>query len=86
VADAISNKTLMEYGFQVAKGEFATSKQGSRTPFLPVPGSSAGSSFIDPSQLKAELSEVMMALAEETAHEDLLAVLFTLTTTPSPPP
>ena len=85
MVDATSNKTLMECGFQVAKKELG-SEQGPRTPFLRVPGSSAGSSFIDPSQLKAELSEVTMALAEETAHEDLLAVLFTLTATPSPPP
>ena len=85
MADAISNKTLMECGFQVAKKELG-SEQGPRTPFLHVPGSSASSSFIDPSQLKAELSKVTMALAAETAHEDLLAVLFTLTTTPSPPP
>ena len=85
MADAISNKTLMECGFQVAKKELG-SEQGPRTPFLPVLGSSAGSSFIDPSQLKAELNEVTRALAEETAQENMLAVLFTLTTTPSPPP
>jgi len=35
VADAISNKTLMEYGFQVAKKELG-SEQGPRSPFLPV--------------------------------------------------
>jgi len=86
VTDAISSKTLMGCGFQVAKGEPATSEQGSRTPFLPVPSSSTGSSSLDQSQLKAELSEVKPALAKEKAHEDLLAVLFTLTATLSPPP
>ena len=75
----------MECGFQVAKKELG-SEQGPRTQFLPVPGSSAGSSSLDQSQLKAELSEVTMALAEEIAHEDLLAVLSTLTATLSPPP
>ena len=67
MTDAISSKTLMGCGFQVAKGEPATSEQGSRTPFLPVPGSSAGSSSLDQSQLKAELNEVKLALAEEKA-------------------
>jgi len=76
----------MVCGFQVAKGEPATSKQGSRKPFLPVTGSSAGSSSLDQSQLKAELSDVKMALADEKAHEDLLVVLFNLTATLSPPP
>ena len=85
MTDAISSETLMGYGFQVAKGEPATSEQGSRTPFLPIPGSSAGSSSRNQSQLKAELSEVNLALAEQKAHEDLLVVLFTLTATLSPP-
>jgi len=85
VAHAISNKTLMECGFQVAKKE-PTSEQGSKTPFLPVLGSSAGSSSLDQSQLKVELSDVKMTLAEEKAQEDLLAVLSTLTATLSPPP
>jgi len=75
----------MECGFQVAKKELG-SEQEPRTPSLLVPGSSAGSSSLNQSQLKAELSEVTTALAEEKAHEDLLAVLFTLTATPSPPP
>ena len=86
MTNEINSNTLMGCGFQVAKGEPATSEQGPRTSFLSVPGSSAGSSSLDQSQLKAELSEVTTVLAEEKAHEDFLAVLFTLTTTPSPPP
>ena len=84
--DAISSKTLMGCRFQVAKGELATSEQGSRIPFLPIPGSSADSSSLDQSQLQVELSEAKPALAEEKSHKDLLAVLFTLTATLSPPP
>ena len=48
MADAISNKTLKECGFQVAKKE-PGSDQGPRTPFLSVLGSSAGSSSLDQS-------------------------------------
>jgi len=41
VSNAISSNTLMGYEFQ-DKGELATLEQGSRTPFSPVPDSSAG--------------------------------------------
>jgi len=89
VTDAIGSNTLMRCGFEVAKGEPATSEQGPRTPFSLVPGSSAGGSSLDSalqdqSQLKAELSEVKTTLAEEIAlpathHKDFLAVLSALT-------
>ena len=59
---------------------------GDKNTLSPCSGSYAGSSSLDQSQLKAELSEVKTALAEEKAHKDLLAVLFTLTATLSPPP
>ena len=53
---------------------------------FPCSGSYAGSPSLDQSQLKAELSKVKKALAEEKANENLLAIVFTLNTTLSPPP
>ena len=47
VTNEIGSSTLMGCGFKVAKGEPATSEQGSRTPFSPVPDSSAGGSSLD---------------------------------------
>jgi len=86
----------MGCGFKVAKGELATSEQGPRTPFSLIPGSSTGGSSLDvvlqdQSQLKGELSTVKTTLAEDKAlyakrHEDLLAILYALTATLSPPP
>jgi len=84
VIDEISSKTLMGCGFKLPR-ERLVQNRGQEHSF-PCSGSYAGSSFIASSQLKAELSEVKKALAEEKAHEDLLAVFFTLTATLSPPP
>jgi len=66
--DDIGSSTLMGCGFILVEGP--TSKQGARTPFPPVPGSSSSGPFIeallqDQSRLKTELTEVKGALAEE---------------------
>ena len=81
--DAISNTTLMGCGFKLPR-ERLVQNRGQEHSF-PCSGSYADSSSLDQSQLKAEPSEVKKALAEEKAHEDLLAVFFTLTATLSPP-
>ena len=86
MTNKIGSNTLMGYGFQVAKGELATSEQGPRTPYPPVLGSSAGSSSLD-----AILSEVQTMLAAEKAlnakrHEDLLYALPANLTRPPPSP
>ena len=75
------------------RGQFLN--KGARTPFPPVPGSSFSGPFVetllqDQSRLKTELTEVKGALAEEMAlnakrHEDLLAILSTLSAKLSPP-
>ena len=96
VTDEIGSNTLMGCGFKVAKGEPATSEQGPRTPFPPVPGLFVGSSSLDvvlhnQSQLTAELREVMTTLSVEKAlnakrHKDLLSVLPANLTYPPPSP
>jgi len=96
VTDEIGSSTLLRCGFKLAKREPATSEQGIRITFSPVPGSSTGGSsheavLQDQSQLKAELSEVKATLPEENAvnatrDEDLLAALSALTVKLSPPP
>ena len=72
-------------------------KQGPRTPFPPVPGSSSSSEpfvdhlLLDQTQLKTELAEVKDALAEKKVlnakrHEDLMSILVTLSAKFSSPP
>ena len=86
VTDEIGSNTLMGCGVKVTKGEPATSEQGPRTPFPPIPGLSTDSSSLD-----AILSEVRTTLAAEKAlnakcHEDLLSALPANLTRPPPSP
>jgi len=94
--DEIWSSTLMGCGFKLVRGDQAVSKQGPRTPFPPVPGSSSSESsvdalLLDQSQLKTELAEVRAVLAEEKAlnakrHEALMSILPVLTAKFSSPP
>ena len=82
--------------FSLVKGTQTATEQGPRTTFPLVPGTSSSEPSVDAllqdqSRLKTELTEVKEALAEEKAqnakrHEDLLALLFTLSAKLSPPP
>jgi len=83
----------MGYGYTLVEGP--STKQGVRTPFAPVSGSSSARPSVesilhDQAKLKSELSEVKDALAEEKAlnakrHEDLLALLSALSAKLTPP-
>ena len=87
--DKIRSSTLMACGFTLVEGP--ASKQGIRTPFSLVLGSSSSGPSVeallqDQSQLKTELTEVKGALVEEKAlnakcHENLLALLSALSAT-----
>ena len=82
--------------FKLVGGKQADSKQGPRTPFPPVPGSSSSEPsvdalLLDQNRLKTELTKVRAALAEERAlkakrHEALMSILSVLTAKFSSPP
>jgi len=94
--DEIGSSTLMGCVFKLVRGDQAASKQGPRTPFPPIPGSSSSEPsvdalLLDQSRLKTELAELKAALAEEKAlnakrHEDLMSILSTLSAKFSSPP
>ena len=45
--DEIGSSTLMGYGFKLVRGDQEISKQGPRTPFPPIPGSSSSKPSVD---------------------------------------
>jgi len=83
----------MGCGYTLVEGP--STKQGVRTPFTPVSGSTSArpsieSVFHDQAKLKSKLTEVKDALAEEKAlnakrHEDLLTLLSALSAKFTPP-
>ena len=89
--DEIGSNTLMGCGYTLVEG--SASEQGTKTPRPPAPGSSSlklEAALEENSQLRAELTAVKTALDEEKAlnakrHEDLLALLSSLTAKLSPP-
>ena len=91
--DDIGSSTLMGCGFTLVEGP--ASKQGARTPFAPISGSSSAQPSVesvlsDQAKLKSELTEVKDALVEQKAlnakrHEDLLALPSTLSAKFTPP-
>ena len=63
MVDEIGSSTLMDCDFTLAKAEQTASKQGPRTAFAPVPGTSLSGASIDAllqdqSRLNTELIEV----------------------------
>ena len=93
--DEIGSSTLMGCGFDLVQDEDPGSEQGMQTPTPLVPsGSSSGPSVkvLQQEQLRmqAELTTVNSVLAKEKElsakrHEDLLAILASLTANLSPP-
>jgi len=92
--DDIGSSTLMGCGYDLV--ESPAIEQGARTPCPPVPSSSSSVSSLatvlqDQTSLRAELTEVKAALAEEKKlsaerHADLLAFLSDLKAKLSPAP
>jgi len=95
VIDEIGSSTVMGCGFDLVQDEVLGSEQGLQTPTPLVPrGSSSGPSvealWQEQHRLQAELTAMKGVLAEEKelsvkSHEDLLAILATLTAKLSPP-
>ena len=76
--DEIGSSTLMGYGFKLIRGDQAASKQGPRTTFPPVSGSSSSEPsvdalLLDQNRLKTELTEVRALNAKR--HEALMSIL-----------
>ena len=95
VIDEIGSSTLMGCGFDLVQDEDPSSEQGMQTPNSPVFSSSSSPPSVEVLQqvqqrLQAELTTVKGVLAEEKElsakhHEDLLAILASLTAQLSPP-